>query len=117
MKKKTRERLLSKQVSTRHRTPLTAPGEGGLSTFRNVTNPLEVVVPSSRHAVAVFGWDFAHRAMREGKPGAGTSLCQSILQVVDRGVGHGKRAGDFQQFRRLEHLNMPPQVSGVIAEI
>ena len=65
----------------------------------------------------MFGRDLSDRALQERQLGSSALLHEPVLQVIDRGVGHEQGPPDFQEFRRLDHLDVTPQVSPIVAKV
>src|SRR5262245_27473973 len=85
-----------------------------LSKLTNLFDPLS---PPLWHPFAMILRDQTDRAMRALKPRAAAFGDQSILNVINGGIRHRHRTGDFQERRRLDHLHMAPKMPGVVAEV
>src|SRR5438552_1936910 len=86
--------------------------------FCMFAHPLEHFGPAARHALAVIDLYTADRGMPQGEPRlARFAGGQAKLQVGHGGVAHEEWAGDFEQRRPLDHLNVAPEMPLLAAEV
>src|SRR4051794_3906445 len=92
-----------------HRSPSSPrlPSPFALETLRDLTDPLEGVVPSFAGALLDLPWDLPERPMRELEPRAFAFRRQPVLHVVDARVRHEHRPAQFQERRRFDDLHVP----------
>ena len=80
-------------------------------------DPLEAVVPPVADVLADLVRDRPHRPVRELEARAVAVGRQPVLDVVDARERHEHRPAQLQERRRLDDLDVPPEVAGVVAEV
>src|SRR5262249_887511 len=80
--------------------------------FAGTFDGVQKVLPALAGALARLVLDEAEGTMPQCQPGAASNLRQADLHVSRGRIRHKEGAGQFEQRRRLENLNEPPQVPG-----
>src|SRR4051812_17608469 len=98
--------------------------EGREDSGRNPVLPLRAVadlfddsLPALVDAGADFGGDLTEGAVGEGEEGAAVFFGEAVLDVGHHGGGHEHGAGEFEEGRGLDDLDVAPEVAGLVAQV
>src|SRR2546429_432521 len=85
--------------------------------LRALANVFVNVSPAFDNAGLVLVGNQTETGVPELDDGDAVLLAEAILNVVGDRVGHEKRAGNFQQGRRLDSLHDTPEMAVAVAEV